>query len=38
MQWTFDKTALPGLFVITPPVFADERGFFQETYSERVFH
>lgn len=38
MQWTFEKAGLAGLVVVTPPVFADERGFFQETYSERVFH
>ena len=38
MQWIFEKVGLAGLFVVTPPVFADERGYFQETYSERVFH
>lgn len=38
MQWTFEKTGLAGVCVVTPPVFADERGFFQETYSKRVFH
>lgn len=37
MQWTFETTALAGILVVTPPVFADERGFFQETYSERIF-
>ncbi|HUE46540.1 MAG TPA: dTDP-4-dehydrorhamnose 3,5-epimerase [Aestuariivirgaceae bacterium] len=37
MQWTFEKTALAGVFVVTPPVFGDERGFFKETYSARVF-
>jgi dTDP-4-dehydrorhamnose 3,5-epimerase len=37
MQWSFEKAALAGVFVVTPPVFADERGFFQETYSERLF-
>lgn len=37
MAWSFEQTALAGVVIITPPVFADERGFFQETYSERVF-
>ena len=37
MQWSFEKTGLPGVFVVTPPVFADDRGFFKETYSRRVF-
>jgi dTDP-4-dehydrorhamnose 3,5-epimerase len=37
MPWTFETTELAGVMVITPPVFADERGFFQETYSQRVF-
>ena len=37
MQWTFEKTALAGVFVVTPPVFGDDRGFFKETYSARVF-
>jgi dTDP-4-dehydrorhamnose 3,5-epimerase len=38
MQWTFERTGLPGVVVVTPPVFADDRGFFHETYSARVFH
>ena len=38
MQWVFERTGLPGVVVVTPPVFADDRGFFQETYSARVFH
>lgn len=36
-MWKFDATGLEGVLVITPPVFVDERGFFQETYSEPVF-
>jgi dTDP-4-dehydrorhamnose 3,5-epimerase len=28
-----EETGLPGLVVITPPRFGDERGFFSETYS-----
>lgn len=38
MGWIFESTGLPGVIVVTPPVFADDRGFFQETYSARVFH
>lgn len=38
MQWIFEPTGLANVLLIIPPVFADERGFFQETYSERVFH
>jgi dTDP-4-dehydrorhamnose 3,5-epimerase len=38
VQWSFEETALAGVVVVTPPLFADERGFFQETYSQRVFH
>lgn len=30
-------TSLPGVFVLEPSVFGDERGFFLESYSERVF-
>jgi len=30
-------TSLPGVFVLEPRVFGDERGFFLESYSERVF-
>jgi dTDP-4-dehydrorhamnose 3,5-epimerase len=29
-------TSLPGVFVLEPRVFADERGFFLESYSERA--
>jgi dTDP-4-dehydrorhamnose 3,5-epimerase len=30
------STSLPGLFIIEPRVFADERGFFLESYNERA--
>jgi dTDP-4-dehydrorhamnose 3,5-epimerase len=30
-------TTLPGVFVLEPRVFGDERGFFLESYSEKVF-
>jgi dTDP-4-dehydrorhamnose 3,5-epimerase len=29
-------TSLPGLFILEPRVFGDERGFFLESYNERV--
>jgi dTDP-4-dehydrorhamnose 3,5-epimerase len=32
-----EKTSIPGLLVIHPQVFQDERGFFFESYNERVF-
>src|SRR4051794_41985255 len=31
------STSLPDVFVLEPRVFGDERGFFLECYSERVF-
>lgn len=31
------QTALPGVFVIEPKVFGDSRGFFYESYNEKVF-
>ena len=31
------ETALPGLLVIDPKVFGDRRGYFLESYSERIF-
>ena len=30
-------TSLPGVFVLEPRVFQDERGFFLESYNEKVF-
>jgi dTDP-4-dehydrorhamnose 3,5-epimerase-like enzyme len=32
MKLTIEPTPLPDVFVITPEVFEDERGFFMETY------
>jgi dTDP-4-dehydrorhamnose 3,5-epimerase len=32
----FEETALPGVLVITPKIFADARGHFQETYNQRL--
>ncbi len=31
------STSLPGLIILEPRVFADERGFFLESYNERIF-
>src|SRR5262249_18350194 len=31
------ETALPDVFILEPRVFADERGFFLESYNEKVF-
>ena len=33
----FESTTLPGVIVITPKIFRDERGFFMETYRENIF-
>ena len=32
------KTVLPGVLVLEPRVFEDARGFFFESYNQRVFH
>lgn len=34
---TFEKLSIEGLIVITPKVFEDERGYFQESYNKKVF-
>jgi dTDP-4-dehydrorhamnose 3,5-epimerase len=31
------KTALPGLFIFEPKVFEDSRGYFYESYNQKVF-
>lgn len=33
----FEELEIKGLFLITPDVFGDERGFFMETYNKKVF-
>ena len=33
----FSETGLPGLFLIEPRAFGDERGYFMETFSQRAF-
>lgn len=35
-MYTVEKTELPGVVVLTPKVFADERGFFFEAYNEKA--
>ncbi len=37
MPFTFEKTPLEGLVIITPKVFSDERGFFLESYKKSEF-
>jgi len=32
----FEETALPGLLVITPRIFSDARGYFFESYNQRL--
>jgi dTDP-4-dehydrorhamnose 3,5-epimerase len=34
----FTSTPLPGVIVFEPRVFPDDRGFFFESYNERLFH
>jgi len=34
---TFTKTKIEGLMIIEPSVFPDDRGFFMETYSKKLF-
>ena len=33
----FDATPLPGVYLLTPRVFGDERGFFMESWNAAVF-
>lgn len=37
MPFNIEKTEIPGLVIITPKVFEDERGFLMETYKESDF-
>ncbi|ADP77084.1 dTDP-4-dehydrorhamnose 3,5-epimerase [Methanothermus fervidus DSM 2088] len=36
-KFKFKKTSIPGLYVIKPKVFEDERGYFMETYNAKEF-
>lgn len=33
----FDTTSLPGVYLLTPRIFGDERGFFMESWNAEVF-
>ena len=37
MAFTFEKTPLEGVVIITPQVFGDSRGYFMETYKKEPF-
>lgn len=38
MQQPFiEETGFPGLLIVNPPVFADERGYFYESYNKKTF-
>lgn len=36
-NFIFEKTKIDGVYIITPKVFGDERGYFMETYSKKDF-
>ena len=36
-NFTFEKTHIDGVYIITPKVFGDNRGYFMETYKESDF-
>ena len=37
MAFSFEKTPLEGVVIITPQVFGDSRGYFMETYKKTLF-
>jgi dTDP-4-dehydrorhamnose 3,5-epimerase len=37
MPFKFEETSLPGVIIVTPEVFSDERGFLMETYKSSEF-
>lgn len=37
MAFTFEKTKIPGVVIIQPQVFGDNRGYFMETYKKEQF-
>ena len=37
MSFTFEKTNIPGVVIIQPKVFGDNRGYFMETYKKEDF-
>ena len=36
-NFTFEKTAIEGVYIITPKVYGDDRGYFMETYKQSDF-
>lgn len=36
-KFTFTQTEIPGVVIIEPQVFGDERGYFMETYQKDQF-
>jgi dTDP-4-dehydrorhamnose 3,5-epimerase len=34
-KFIFEKTDIDGVYIITPTLFGDNRGYFMETYSKR---
>ena len=36
-NFTFEETAIKGVYVIEQKVFGDHRGYFMETYSQQAF-
>ena len=36
-NFTFEKTAIEGVYIITPKVYGDDRGYFMETYKKSDF-
>ena len=36
-MFTFEKTSIDGIYIITPKKFGDNRGYFMETYNEHDF-
>ena len=37
MAFQFEEQNIPGVFVITPQIFGDSRGYFMETYKRELF-
>lgn len=37
-KFVFEKTTIDGVYIISPTVYGDARGYFMETYNEKEFH
>ena len=37
MAFTFERTDIDGVYIITPQCFGDDRGYFLETYQKDIF-